>query len=371
MTSNWQDFVEIDERFYRPAEVDYLLGDYSKAERELGWTPKTDVASLARMMVESDLELAKRERNHRNIDELEARIVLNGRNFSLPGRPGFVGRHVIAAGRDRYAILATGRGTRPAWLPDDVAWHQVNLLDRASVATLPRDLPHILHLASETVPARFTSYEPLAESVEMTLNLCRHLTIGGGWCSPAPAWCTEPALTHLSKTIPWILAAITVWPRRLEKRSFAARPAWTPSSRGRSTISVRDATRSCHSSIIRRVRTAVDGEPIQMHGLDSIRDFLDVSDIIAAYFALLEAPSLPFSAFNVASGQPTSISDVVRATARILHKPIGEVLFSAQGNSADDTSVVVGDAQRLHAVTGWEPRVSLEESLRRLAVSTA
>jgi GDPmannose 4,6-dehydratase len=72
---DWQDFVEIDERFYRPAEVDYLLGDYSKAERELGWTPKTDVASLARMMVESDLELAKRERNHRNIDELEARIV--------------------------------------------------------------------------------------------------------------------------------------------------------------------------------------------------------------------------------------------------------------------------------------------------------
>jgi hypothetical protein len=78
------------------------------------------------------------------------------------------------------------------------------------------------------------------------------------------------------------------------------------------------------------VKAAIDGEPIQMLGLDSIRDFLDVSDIVAAYFALLDAPSLPFSAFNVASGQPTSISDVVRATARILHKPIGEVLFSAR-----------------------------------------
>jgi nucleoside-diphosphate-sugar epimerase len=94
--------------------------------------------------------------------------------------------------------------------------------------------------------------------------------------------------------------------------------------------------------------------PFRCSELDSIRDFLDVSDIVAAYFALLDAPSLPFSAFNVASGQPTSISDVVRATARILHKPIGEVLFSAQGNSADDTSIVVGDAQRLRTASRME-----------------
>lgn len=72
---DWQDFVEIDERFYRPAEVDYLLGDYSKTNRVLGWSPTHDVSSLARMMVESDLQLAKREKYHRNFDELEARIV--------------------------------------------------------------------------------------------------------------------------------------------------------------------------------------------------------------------------------------------------------------------------------------------------------
>lgn len=72
---DWQDFVEIDERFYRPAEVDYLLGDYSKTEAALGWAPTHDVTSLARMMVESDLLLAKREKYHRNFDELEAQIV--------------------------------------------------------------------------------------------------------------------------------------------------------------------------------------------------------------------------------------------------------------------------------------------------------
>jgi GDPmannose 4,6-dehydratase len=71
---DWRDYVEIDQRFYRPAEVDYLLGDYSKANRDLGWAPKHDVASLAKMMVESDLKLAKREKHHRNFDELEAQI---------------------------------------------------------------------------------------------------------------------------------------------------------------------------------------------------------------------------------------------------------------------------------------------------------
>ncbi|TCM18689.1 GDPmannose 4,6-dehydratase [Novosphingobium sp. PhB165] len=71
---DWEDFVEIDERFYRPAEVDYLLGDYSKTQAALGWSPTHDVASLAKMMVESDLQLAKREKYHRNFDELEAQI---------------------------------------------------------------------------------------------------------------------------------------------------------------------------------------------------------------------------------------------------------------------------------------------------------
>jgi len=58
---NWQDFVKIDPRFYRPAEVDYLLGDPSKAMKKLGWKPKITFKELARIMTEYDLELAQRE----------------------------------------------------------------------------------------------------------------------------------------------------------------------------------------------------------------------------------------------------------------------------------------------------------------------
>lgn len=60
---DWNEYVQIDPRYYRPAEVDLLLGDCSKAERELGWRPKTSFEDLVRLMVESDMELAEREKH--------------------------------------------------------------------------------------------------------------------------------------------------------------------------------------------------------------------------------------------------------------------------------------------------------------------
>src|SRR5213596_550275 len=53
---DWKQHVKVDPRFVRPAEVDALQADPSKAARELGWTPKTSFADLMRMMVDADLE---------------------------------------------------------------------------------------------------------------------------------------------------------------------------------------------------------------------------------------------------------------------------------------------------------------------------
>jgi GDPmannose 4,6-dehydratase len=58
---DWNRHVEIDPRYFRPAEVDHLEGDPAKAQRLLGWTPTTSVRELARMMVDSDLRLAEKE----------------------------------------------------------------------------------------------------------------------------------------------------------------------------------------------------------------------------------------------------------------------------------------------------------------------
>jgi GDPmannose 4,6-dehydratase len=54
---DWERYVEIDDSLKRPAEVDLLVGDPSKAERELGWTPKTSFEELIRLMVRSDVAL--------------------------------------------------------------------------------------------------------------------------------------------------------------------------------------------------------------------------------------------------------------------------------------------------------------------------
>lgn len=62
---NWQDYVAIDERYYRPAEVDLLIGDPSKAIRQLGWEPKTKFDDLVKLMVDADVKLLKDHREGR------------------------------------------------------------------------------------------------------------------------------------------------------------------------------------------------------------------------------------------------------------------------------------------------------------------
>ena len=59
---NWEDYVVSDEKYYRPNEVGFLLGDSSKAQRELNWKIKTSFSDLVEMMVDSDIELAKQEK---------------------------------------------------------------------------------------------------------------------------------------------------------------------------------------------------------------------------------------------------------------------------------------------------------------------
>ncbi len=61
----WKPLVESDPRFTRPAEVDILTGDASKARDQLGWKPKVDFPELVRMMVESDLEIEAGNPSHR------------------------------------------------------------------------------------------------------------------------------------------------------------------------------------------------------------------------------------------------------------------------------------------------------------------
>ncbi len=59
---NWNKYVEIDPRYFRPTEVDLLLGDCTKAKKLLNWEPKVSFKALAQMMTDSDMKIAEKEK---------------------------------------------------------------------------------------------------------------------------------------------------------------------------------------------------------------------------------------------------------------------------------------------------------------------
>ena len=67
---SWEKYVEIDPRYFRPAEVDLLIGDSTKAQKKLGWVPKTTFTDLVKLMVDADIQLLK--------DHREGRIKVTG-----------------------------------------------------------------------------------------------------------------------------------------------------------------------------------------------------------------------------------------------------------------------------------------------------
>ncbi len=74
----WQQYVEIDPRYMRPTEVDYLMGDPTKAQNAFGFSPRVGFKELVHMMVDSDLDLA----------DQEATLINAGHTVSLRGRSG-------------------------------------------------------------------------------------------------------------------------------------------------------------------------------------------------------------------------------------------------------------------------------------------
>ncbi len=66
---DWAKYVEIDPRYFRPTEVNLLLGDASKAKDLLGWTPQTSCKELAEIMVDHDLELARHEATQASLQD--------------------------------------------------------------------------------------------------------------------------------------------------------------------------------------------------------------------------------------------------------------------------------------------------------------
>ena len=72
---DWREFIEIDPKYYRPAEVDCLIGDPTKAKINLGWEAETQFKDLVRLLVDADLEIARREAHGNTFERVNVRPV--------------------------------------------------------------------------------------------------------------------------------------------------------------------------------------------------------------------------------------------------------------------------------------------------------
>jgi GDP-4-dehydro-6-deoxy-D-mannose reductase len=103
---------------------------------------------------------------------------------------------------------------------------------------------------------------------------------------------------------------------------------------------------------------------IVVGNLASVRDFLDVDDVLDAYQRLLD-PGVPADAYNVASGVARRIGDLLDALIGLARVECA-IEVDPDPERVRPTDASVGDASRLRAATGWEPRTPLRETLSRL-----
>jgi GDP-4-dehydro-6-deoxy-D-mannose reductase len=101
---------------------------------------------------------------------------------------------------------------------------------------------------------------------------------------------------------------------------------------------------------------------LEVGNLDSVRDFLDVSDVVEAY-ALLCEPAVPAAAYNVASGRGVSAGALLGSLCALAGLSPRIRVDPARFRPTDQS---VGDASRLRAATGWAPRLPLEATLERV-----
>ena len=109
---------------------------------------------------------------------------------------------------------------------------------------------------------------------------------------------------------------------------------------------------------------AAGEEPVLLVGnLEARRDFLDVRDVVDAYVRLAESRTPAGSIYNVARGEAVAIKEILRRLITIARVPV-EVREDPERMRPADVPLVIGDAAKLTAATGWVPRISLERSLR-------
>jgi GDP-4-dehydro-6-deoxy-D-mannose reductase len=291
-----------------------------------------------------------------------------GKTALITGASGFVGRVVTRLLLDR-GCLVSGLDRSSDNAPDGVQTLVADLAVPGSLQSVPRRYDYVVHLAGISIPSQFTDIAPITQNLQMALNLLDHLEAGVvvlvSSChvyAPSDRRRTESDPIEpqgrygLSKHLVEQLASH--FRRRLDVR--VARPFNHLGPGLRPELAV--------PSLLRRLAGAPAGDtsPVRMKGRDSTRDFIDVRDVARGYLSILEISEAPAEpVFNVCSGVPRTIGDVVREVLGQLGLRRA-VVFEDQSMSADDVPMLVGDPSKLREASGFRVQHDLADSIRTM-----
>ncbi len=262
-------------------------------------------------------------------------------------------------------MTATGRSARPDGLARDIAWIAADLHDRSDVARLAGDWWGVIHLAAQSIPARYVGPETVAEALDAQHRLTSVLS-GGRFLLASSCHVYAPGpetKTETSATAPaglYGLAKLRCEDAVLDTAHLDARVGRPfnhigPGMRGELMI----------PALLARIRMLAPDEPIVMTGKNSVRDFVDVRDISRAYLQLIEMDDAGERIFNICSGKARSIASVARAIADAAGRT-NPIVFQGAAQSADDADRLIGSFARLKTATGWQPEITFEQSAAQL-----
>ncbi|HEY5658127.1 MAG TPA: GDP-mannose 4,6-dehydratase [Myxococcota bacterium] len=255
---------------------------------------------------------------------------------------------------------------------------EVDVADPAAVAAkvaevAPDAIAHLAALSSvadshqhaeQTYRVNFVGTRNVLEAARRTATRCRVLIVGSGdeYGSSPPG---APALTEAAPLRPQSPYSRTKACADLLGAAYAQRGLDVVRTRSFNHTGPGQRDTFVASSFARQIAEIEAGRrpPRMLVGnLDSVRDFLDVEDVVDAYALLLDS-HVPSGVYNVASGQGVRVGQILDLLLR--HSDVRpQIEVDPDRLRAADHAV--GDASRLRAATGWAPRIPLSATLERL-----